>query len=830
MKKLLYTILVILLPLLQLQAQHDEPQLKMCEDLIRKVQQATNRTQKAEALCRLGQYCRSRGLFDEGALVTSHSLQFFADARSPITSTGPMGFGETLVASFQTPRMPRGNKLKQVNATILVADNMAHSTTLHIKAKSVFKTGILELYNMERDLDYTRGKTLQADFYLQQQDYSQAERAYKKCIKRAIKCSYKADEIMPLMNKLAITYIAQKKYDKAKELLEGIPLKDSSTKPTIGFEDVLCSRACIAIVEKEYTKANDLTKQAYNRYLTTLKPGKFYSPALRNFLNSFIQIARCYEYRKQRTKAMETYSLMRQCLIATYGTFLPYYIDEDRMNLNHMLQPWYEEMQTFAIRYPKLYNMPVFLYNNAQFMKQFFLGSPSIYTTKMSAMQADPYLHQVRHRMEKWLLTEEAQNVYLKGDYLPAIYANVRGNALSRDAINYVFSKVNEFYDCRTDWKDVQKKMGTNEVMIEFISIRQPSKGKCQYAALVFKKEDQTPHYIPLCQEDKLQKALNNPNSRNAFLLKSIWKPLEKHFNNKSLLTILPTGLLNTVSFAGIRDKKGVYLCQKYQLAYQLSATDRLRMTYTGTPENKTAILFGGADYGLPPSRLADQVRGQGFHYLPQSKIEVSSIAQILKEKGCSINMYTGKEATEKSFKNLSNLDCSPYILHISTHGFYLPYQPGLTSKGLNNEGQSGYYYPFLRTGIVFSGANQSWKDAATLNLPNDGISTAYEITGMALMNTELVVLSACNTGLGDIRDGEGVYGLQRAFRSAGARSMIMSLSEVPDKETAEFMTLFYQNWKKDTPKSTAFRKAQVYMSKKYPASPEKWAGFILME
>ena len=113
---------------------------------------------------------------------------------------------------------------------------------------------------------------------------------------------------------------------------------------------------------------------------------------------------------------------------------------------------------------------------------------------------------------------------------------------------------------------------------------------------------------------------------------------------------------------------------------------------------------------------------------------------------------------------------------------------------------------------------------------PNDGLLTAYEIFGMSLLNTDLVVLSACNTGLGEIRDGEGVYGLQRAFRSAGARNMIMTLAEVSDKETAEFMTLFYQNWKFKTSKRVAFVKAQGEMMKRHHKEPEKWAYFVLIE
>ena len=166
----------------------------------------------------------------------------------------------------------------------------------------------------------------------------------------------------------------------------------------------------------------------------------------------------------------------------------------------------------------------------------------------------------------------------------------------------------------------------------------------------------------------------------------------------------------------------------------------------------------------------------------------------------------------------------------IELHADRMTDDSGIKDKGLNQEGKSGYYNPLLRTGLALSGASKAWKDSASLNLPNDGLLTAYEIFGMSLLNTDLVVLSACNTGLGEIRDGEGVYGLQRAFRSAGARNMIMTLAEVSDKETAEFMTLFYQNWKFKTSKRVAFVKAQGEMMKRHHKEPEKWAYFVLIE
>lgn len=136
---------------------------------------------------------------------------------------------------------------------------------------------------------------------------------------------------------------------------------------------------------------------------------------------------------------------------------------------------------------------------------------------------------------------------------------------------------------------------------------------------------------------------------------------------------------------------------------------------------------------------------------------------------------------------------------------------------------------PMFRSGLVLAGANHAWKGGAAIAGKEDGILTAYEIAQMDLSNTDLVVLSACETGRGDLQGNEGVIGLQRAFKMAGVKQLIVSLWRVPDKETAELMKLFYGNWLSGQSTREALRSAQLKMKEKYP-SPYYWAAFVLME
>jgi CHAT domain-containing protein len=136
---------------------------------------------------------------------------------------------------------------------------------------------------------------------------------------------------------------------------------------------------------------------------------------------------------------------------------------------------------------------------------------------------------------------------------------------------------------------------------------------------------------------------------------------------------------------------------------------------------------------------------------------------------------------------------------------------------------------PLIRSGLILAGGNDSWLGKSKQPSNNDGILTAYEISKMDLSNTDLVVLSACETARGDIDASEGVFGLQRAFKLAGVDYIIMSLWNVPDKETSEFMQLFYSNWLGGMNIYPAFQKTQRDMIKRYRDEPKKWAGFILV-
>jgi CHAT domain-containing protein len=227
------------------------------------------------------------------------------------------------------------------------------------------------------------------------------------------------------------------------------------------------------------------------------------------------------------------------------------------------------------------------------------------------------------------------------------------------------------------------------------------------------------------------------------------------------------------------------------------------------------------------PMLLDTLSRGANVSPLPGTKKEVETIGQLLKTKQWNVTVLTENNASEEEIKNVE----SPRVLHIATHGYFLKQTDNLEKvSGLRMMGMDTKRFvenPLLRSGLLLSGANKTLKGDTTKASEN-GILTAYEAAYLHLQGTELVVLSACETGKGELKNGEGVYGLRKSFADAGAKNIIMSLWKVDDKVTQEFMTSFYTNWSTGITIREAFNKTQQSIKALYP-QPYYWGAFILV-
>lgn len=409
-----------------------------------------------------------------------------------------------------------------------------------------------------------------------------------------------------------------------------------------------------------------------------------------------------------------------------------------------------------------------------------------------------------------------------------------------------------------TTWKDVQKELKQDEAAIEFISFNDYRKNHFSdsvlYAALLLKHNERQPIFVPLFYERELDSLMRRSTYVNLYtrgvgvkntaqshfaLYKLIWAHLDKYLSGIDKIYYAPSGLLHKVSFAGLKNGK-VYLCDKYQLVRLNSTASILDQSSQVLDKGDDIQLFGDINYdkssdsitfvhGVHSTRsLPEDLRGsESWPQLPGTKLEINSIERLAISKH-QVSAIRGEQATEQSFKSLRGTH-SPAIIHIATHGFFFS-QPK-RKDSINLIGGNAFKQsdnPLFRSGLIFAGANECWK-GKEVQTPEDGILTAFEVSNLYLAHTKLVVLSACETGLGDVEGAEGVYGLQRSFKIAGVKNLVMSLWKVPDMETAIFMKNFYTDLFKGEPIDKAFYEAQTFMRKQYTNEPYKWAGWILI-
>ena len=427
-------------------------------------------------------------------------------------------------------------------------------------------------------------------------------------------------------------------------------------------------------------------------------------------------------------------------------------------------------------------------------------------------------------------------------------------------------------------WQEVQAALKNDEAAIEFVhfGVNFPQNADSKmYAALLLRPGFAAPQFIPLFEEKsltalfrqdtELQAEQTNNLYRNPALYALIWQPLEQALARAQTAYFSPDGLLHRLNLRAIATPDGHILAGRYRLI-RLNSTRQLVIPPAAKAVANDALLYGGIQYDMDAGaiqkanaslqpikpggssgeldfhdtdsihRISYRGPGEGgtWSYLPFSEVEATLLQHDLQEAGTPVRVLSGYAATEESFKAISRP--SRRILHLATHGFFFP-DPKKTVEdgGWQVDSEEPVFklsdHPMIRSGLLLAGANYAWKSGQPLQPGmEDGILTAYEISQMDLSNTELAVLSACETGLGDIAGNEGVYGLQRAFKIAGVRYLLMSLWKIPDLETQQLMTTFYRHWLKDgQPVPDAFRTTQQEMREKYK-DPFLWAGFILVE
>ena len=416
-----------------------------------------------------------------------------------------------------------------------------------------------------------------------------------------------------------------------------------------------------------------------------------------------------------------------------------------------------------------------------------------------------PYSNYQRYldAKERTLKEHSQENIRKQAE----IYENLLSGAF---LYNGYLSSVKRVY------KDVYEALPEGSCAVEFVTFDNIMTGEMEYLALVLRHDNPSPYRFRLCSESELRTLSESgadvyrpqmPVSQKMY--DTVWSQIEDVTKGINTMYFAPDGLLMTINIESLCDPvTGLRFFEKKNV-HRVSSTKQICLK-AKEHNLDNAVLYGGFNYGLSVDRMVERnlaysgytnafrgYRGDGgtqpWAPLSGSMQEVNNIQNILQKKGIAVSTRTGDTATEEDFKSLRK--ANPQIIHIATHGFYkdncdaseMKYYKDIMATDIGRE-----YSPMRRSGLIFSGANNAWMGKRLPAQVEDGILLSEEIAAMDLSGTGLVVLSACETGLGEASS-EGMSGLQKAFKRAGVDKLVISLGKVHDWATQQFMTTFYQ-------------------------------------
>ncbi|MBW4671722.1 MAG: tetratricopeptide repeat protein [Cyanomargarita calcarea GSE-NOS-MK-12-04C] len=320
---------------------------------------------------------------------------------------------------------------------------------------------------------------------------------------------------------------------------------------------------------------------------------------------------------------------------------------------------------------------------------------------------------------------------------------------------------------------------------------------------------------------------------------KQVMAPIRPLLGDVRHLLLSPDGQLNLIPFEALKDEQNKYLVQRYAFSYLTTGRDLLRLQTTAK-QLSNPVVFANIDYQQQETVIAANPTAKTRGSQNQRSVDFANLTyQPLKatlEEGEKIkeifpktNILIGEKATEAAIKQLK----TPNILHLATHGFFLPdkeLKPIPSAMNDFNQLEKPKYFnlenPLLRSGLALAGFNNRQNKQS--NNTDDGVLTALEVAGLNLRGTELVVLSACETGLGDVKTGDGVYGLRRALVIAGSQTQLLSLWLVDDGGTKDLMVKYYQKVKAGKGRHEALRETQLeFLNNPKYEHPYYWASFI---
>lgn len=629
---------------------------------------------------------------------------------------------------------------------------------------------------------------------------------------------------------------ALKDYKKADELL--------ATKYPQTDGDRIALLALIGGVEHQLGNYAE-SEQYYRKYAEYTKA--LYGEKSQEHINAQIYLANAEGFAGNVTYGCNDYTAAVLQLNALMKQRIPYMSSTEREGLWNPLSSLFTMMTPYALEAKQ---------TQTAFTKNCY---DALVMSKSFLLESERSMYDVIKRMGT---SEDMRNYTTLASMKNQVKAWEKDYNANADSILSVSRKISRLenllanrckgYSDGTDFMDVdydavKHALGQNEVLIDFTDFISQTQGR-KYAAYIINKVQDYPQLKSLFTERQIDSlGIVRPDmfydkDYAHDVLQLLWEPLKTNIPVGTTIYYVPSQLLFQISLESLPLADGKLLGNHYNFVRLSSARKLVKMkSKSNSNKANTAVLYGGLQYDLETTAMAEEskkynlsnllalrgeiARGDSvFHDLQGTKEEILKIEDLLKSNKWQVSSYMGKNGTEESFLNMHGK--SPKLLHLATHGFY--YTP---NRAENVDYLKGYTDAMSLSGLVLSGGNAAWLGKPLPKGVLGGILSANDIARLDLSNTDMVVLSACQTGQGKATS-EGLYGLQRAFKKARVGTIVMSLWNVSDKTTSEFMTTFYERLtdkKNAWNKRKAFEKAKEIIRKKYP-DPFHWAAFVMLD
>ena len=489
------------------------------------------------------------------------------------------------------------------------------------------------------------------------------------------------------------------------------------------------------------------------------------------------------------------------------------------------------------------------LFDFALFNKSLLLTTANRFKKSVYQSKNDSLINQYERiiSMQKAIDNQSFHSIQVG---MPVEEMQERLTLMERDLIGKMKESGAYVLDRAVSYHDIVNALKSNEIAIEFVDYYHLKDKKTYYVALLAKTTWDKPVYVQLCTEDELKACLGNPNVTYSTddLYRLLWQPLLKYVGDNCTVYFSPSGMLHTIALESLHTPDGSYLIDKYNLVRLTSTRELCKEKQPKAYE--TGAIYGGLQYDVEQQRMVEVaalnnnaydespafvLRGDdrgNWNYLPGTLTEAEHIAGIMRQANIGCGLYEGDLGSEESFKALSGGNTD--IIHLATHGYFIEGEKADMNDFMNSlsplarQKTDSVIDPLLRSGLILSGGNGAWLGKKMPKGVEDGVLTALEISTMDLSGTDMVVMSACETGLGDITS-DGVFGLQRTFKMAGVQTLVMSLWKVDDNATSLMMQTFYDHLLSGKTKREAFGLAQAAVREKY-LEPYYWAGFIMLD